>query len=838
MVSEEDNTCELTAYNGVIGSKLTIPTSVNGITIISIAEKVFADCGELSSIVFPANIQDIGELAFRGCEKLEILSLEKYTKLQKIGDCAFASCGNLKVVKLPDSIKELGTNAFGWNTIIEEFRFPDGLITIANGMFENWTKLRTISFGPNPQLKSIGDEAFRDCYSLQSIKLPQSVTSIGDEAFYGCSALESLVLPNSTKTLGNSAFFYCPSLKQITLSNSLTDIGPYAFSSCNLTNIEIPQSVNNIGEGAFKNSKQLTTVKFLNSATKIGKEAFAFCAALQSVEFGNSVVSIGEGAFGQCNSLKALDIPNSVESIGEAAFAWCTNLESISLPESIVEIGNNTFRGDTELYSINFPNNLTKIGSRAFMVTKITTVIFPQTLTSIGSEAFASCTNIADIYAEMDTPFPLDDNVFSNTNAKLYVPSGCKAKYQSTAGWDKFKRIFEMSSIRGDANNDGVVNVADVVTIVNFLTNKKPEGFNSKMVDLNGDGNVTEADLQDIQGIIFNPNVNKFDGLDNSKEGNAGEDDGEESNISQTSLQGGDTFVLDGITYGVMSIVPKEVHVWSDAIDKEAIGAINIPAVVKGPDGNSYSVTGIGSYAFNGCNKLTSITIPNTVKIIDAWAFAGCTSLTSFKIPNEVTSIEQAAFQFCRSLKSITIPKSVVKIGDNYTGTFSDCESLESIIVESGNSVYDSRNNCNAIIKTNSNELIAGCKNTVIPNTVTSIGNGAFAGSKNLTSIILPPSIKSIGRVAFNQCGLTSIKIPAFVNYIGEGAFTYCNLLRIDSEVEKPFAIDDGVFSYYIAIATGEPLISNDLVLYVPKGKINVYQATDGWKKITQIKEL
>ncbi len=138
------------------------------------------------------------------------------------------------------------------------------------------------------------------------------------------------------------------------------------------------------------------------------------------------------------------------------------------------------------------------------------------------------------------------------------------------------------------------------------------------------------------------------------------------------------------------------------------------------------NVTKIRNSAFNGCTMLTSVTIPNSVTTIGRHAFDGCSGLTSITIPNSVTSIESHVFQFCSSLTSI--------------------------VVESGNTKYDSRNNCNAIIEKETNTLIAGCKNTIIPNNVESITEAAFNGCTGLTSITIPNSVTSIGKSAFMEC--------------------------------------------------------------------------------------
>jgi len=218
------------------------------------------------------------------------------------------------------------------------------------------------------------------------------------------------------------------------------------------------------------------------------------------------------------------------------------------------------------------------------------------------------------------------------------------------------------------------------------------------------------------------------------------------------------------------------------------------------------SVTSIGNYAFNECSKLTSITIPSSVMSIGESAFMACSGLTSVSvengntvydsrdncnaiietatntllygcnitiIPNNVTSIGSYAFYDCSGLTSITIPNSVTSIG-NYA--FSYCSGLTSVSVENGNTVYDSRDNCNAIIETATNTLLYGCNITIIPNSVTSIGNWAFSGCSGLTSITIPNNVTSIGNGAFSYCsGLTSITIPNSVTSIGNWAFSHCS---------------------------------------------------------------
>ena len=150
--------------------------------------------------------------------------------------------------------------------------------------------------------------------------------------------------------------------------------------------------------------------------------------------------------------------------------------------------------------------------------------------------------------------------------------------------------------------------------------------------------------------------------------------------------------------------------------------------------------------AFKGCDKLEEIVMPKKLKKIDSEAFQGCSSLTKLTLPNSVTSIGYAAF--------------------------GGCSGLEKITVDGGNKRYDSRDNCNSIIDTETNTLIVGCKNSVIPNGVTSIGDSAFGWCSELTELVLPNSVTRIGDSAFEYCsGLTELTLPNSVASIGDSAF-------------------------------------------------------------------
>ena len=283
-------------------------------------------------------------------------------------------------------------------------------------------------------------------------------------------------------------------------------------------------------------------------------------------------------------------------------------------------------------------------------------------------------------------------------------------------------------------------------------------------------------------------------------------------------------YLGDALLYpNVETIVVAKYNVTDTSSPTQIIGdysdspfsAIEIDGVVQPSVVNTYTFsttgehtvkytltdpTSIGNSAFDSCSCLTTCTIGSGVTSIGESAFYFCASLTSIDMPNSVASIGNYAFSRCSGLTSCTIGSGVTSISES---AFQYCESLTSIVVDSNNTVYDSRNNCNAIIETSTNTLLCGCQNTVIPNSVTSIGNDAFDGCSNLTSIVIPNSVTSIGNYTFYFCtSLTSIDIPNSVTSIGNSAFQYCSGLTSCTIGSGVTSIGNGAFGKCKSLTT------------------------------------
>ena len=431
---------------------------------------------------------------------------------------------------------------------------------------------------------------------------------------------------------------------------------------------------------------------------------------------------------GQVTRLKKIVVPaeidgvtvkkvGGVEKIHDSGTTWekrysigfqSPYVEEVVLPTTITSIDNDAFYDCTNLKKVNIPNSVT----------------------SIGSSAFSGCTGLTSI--------TIPDSITS-------------------IGSSAFSECTGLTSIT----------IPDSITIINRETFFGCADLTSVIIP-NTVTKISYAAFSNCSGLTNITIPNSVTIIENYAFSNC-------SGLTSITIPNGVIsigYYAFGRCSGLTSIRVDENNTVYDSRDNcNAVIEKDTNKLVFGCKNTTIpnSVTSIGNSAFDGCTGLTSVTIPDSVTEIGVSTFRECIGLTSVTIPNSVTKIGRMAFYECVGLTNITIPNSVTDIDNE---AFCKCTELANIVVDENNTVYDSRDNCNAVIEKNTNKLVFGCKNTTIPNNVTSIGESAFSSCSGLTNITIPDSVTSIGNSAFYECtGLTSIMIPSSVTSIDGWAF-------------------------------------------------------------------
>ncbi len=474
------------------------------------------------------------------------------------------------------------------------------------------------------------------------------------------------------------------------------------------------------------------------------------------------VKNIGESAFSGCSNLTSVTIPNSVTSIDSEAFSGCRNLTSVTIPNSVTSIGYNAFYDCWGLSSVTIPNSVTSIGKLAFYnCLGLTSLTMSSNVTSIGNYAFGECKKL--------TTITIPKSVTSISYCAFYNCSGLT----SVVAEMKIPFAFGSSAFSGIASTC-------ILTV--------PYGTKDAYIAAGWTTSVFKG------GIIEapSPNITFAD-----------------ANVKSLCVANWDT---DG---------DRELS------EDEAAVVTDLGMVFKGnEDITSFNelqyftgLTSISNGAFSGCSNLISVIMPDGIETIGDYAFFSCKGLNSLALPNSVTSIGNYAFEECHSLQTLVIPASVTSIG---VSAFGYCDGLTSIKVEEDNLIYDSRDNCNAIIQKGKNILITGCLNTNIPTTVRSIGQCAFRGCSGLTSVNIPSNIIEIGGSAFMGCAnLETLMLPATISSIGGNAFWDCNnLVSVVSERVNPIVLNSMSPTFTSSY--------NRRVLTIPYGTKDAYIAA-GW---------
>ena len=350
MTNDDHSTITIIGYAGP-GGAVTIPDTITGLPVTSIADFAFYARTSLTSVTIPNSVTNIGFEAFYDCTSLTSVTIPH--SVTSIGGWAFQYCTNLGAITV-DVLNSVYSSVAG----VLFDRSQTTLIAYPGGKAGDYTIPNSIT--------NIGVGAFGGCTSLTSVTIPISIANIGDSAFYSCTSLTSVTIPNSVTNIGNSAFYSCTGLTSVTVGNGVTSIGDYAFASCyGLARATIGSSVAKIGYGTFSDSG-LKSVTLPKSVRMIGDAAFEYCSNLTSVTIGNGVSSIADFAFDACASLTSVLIGNSVSSIGVAAFGRCTSLTSATIPSSVTSIGDAAFLGCTSLTAVYFQGNAPSDGGAVF----------------------------------------------------------------------------------------------------------------------------------------------------------------------------------------------------------------------------------------------------------------------------------------------------------------------------------------------------------------------------------------------------------------------------------------------------------------------------------------
>ncbi len=635
---------------------------------------------------------------------------------------------------------------------------------------------------------SIGVGAFGMCVSLQSVVIPNSVKSIGERAFDCCGSLQSVTIPNSIESIGSYAFYYCISLQSVTIGDSVTSIGEWAFYYClSLVNVTIPNSIKSIGINAFYSSPKLVEVINLSSLNiekgtygfdyvlnvkksgeseivnvndylfytydginyllgyvgndteltlptdyngqnyEIYKYAFYGNKKVTSVIIGNGVTSIGEGAFFS-SALESVTIGNSVEIMGDSAFFSCYSLQSVEIGNNVKSIGERAFFNCCSLQSVTIGNSVTSIGGEAF--SKCHKLLEVINLSSLdiekGSESYGDIGYYAlDVKDSGESEIVnINDYLFYTYNGINYLIGYLGNDFELTLPDNYNGESYEIYKYAFYENNK-----ITSVTIPNSVTSIASSAFSDcyKLVEVI---NLSSLDIEKgIYGFDYILTVKK-----------SGESD--IVNINDYLF-----YTYDNVNY-LLGYVGEDTE-------------LTLP---DNYNGESYEIY---QYAFYENNKITSVTIPNSVESIGDCVFGYCSSLESIIIPNSVISIGDEAFFNCATLESVTIGDSVDSIGDE---AFAYCRLLTTVywnatnVTEGGSYIFDSCTELTTVIigdnvKTIPSWVFDDCSSlTTVYWNATNVTEGSFYDCTKLTTVIIGDSVKTIPPYAFEDCtSLTSV---------------------------------------------------------------------------------
>ncbi len=730
-----------TTYEG----EITIPDKVTHegteYTVTGIGEYSFycsSKSTKVTAVSLPTTITSIGQYAFRYCQGLTSLNLP--SGLTTIGGYAFAYCTGLTSLEIPSSVTSIGTYAFSSCSGLTEMKLPQAITELPEGIFQSCSGLTTFDL---TGFTTIGSNAFSNCSALTDITIPSTVTSIGTYAFRACSSLTEIEIPEAITSLSNYIFYQCSGLKNVKLPSGLTSIGTYEFYQCtSLEEITIPDGVTEIGADTFYGCTSLKKVNIPEGVTTIGAYLFQNCSALESLTLPEGTLTIAGSAF-RASGLKEISIPDKVSSINTYILYQCTSLEKASIGSGVPALGTYTFNGCTALAEITSFNPTPPTCTNTNVFTNVpTTCVLKVPTQSI--EAYK-----ADTYWK----------VFTNVEGIGYLPEVTTLDASDVA---HTTAVFNASVSTYDE--------ADAIIEQGFEYWADPTNVKKVVVANGGEMSVTATDLEKSTQYTYCAYAKTENHIMYGEQ------------LTFTTLPG--DFTYNGLNYefgeedGTCEVACCFIDPTQSSATKKYnpegtryAGEIAIPDKVT-YNGKTYTVVGVGEYAFYECTELTSVTFPTSLDYISDYAFTYA-GLTSVDIPDNVTTLGRWAFQYNYSMTS-------AKIGDGIT--------------EIGSSAFYGANT---------------------------------AGTSVLEEVIIGDNVEVIGAQAFQYCDIHEIILPTKVVQLGNNAFYgNGNLIKVTSlNPEPPECLTANVFKN----------IAEECQLYVPKGSADAYSAAEVWQDFYDI---
>ena len=485
----------------------------------TIPDYAFYDCYDLKSVYLPSTIKSIGNQAFYYCLYLEDITIAVNGEVPTIGNYAFYGL------------------AFYTDSRYAQVYVPSGMEQQYNGQDE-WLEARGVFTAISPletgttfEVDSLTFDTTDDLLNVQVTGVTSedivdpgiapkvayqgnlcTVTLTGDRSFYRLNKIIRAEVPFTVQRIENYSFYECTNLEKLILRDGIKQIGGFSISHVNkLTNVEIPASVDSIRSDAFTYDPALRSINVNSGNTKYTSEDGILFSKDKK-----QLIAFADGYGPQYT------VPDGTQSIEAAAFRGAQALEAVVLPNSLREIKNSAFFECTSLTEMVVPHGVTTIGTSAFnRCTAMTFADLPATLTVLDYNAFSNASSLTRLNVRATTPpacvtyidprshqiyEPFNSNHYSNV--ELVVPQGCAQAYRDADIWKKFTNITETNFpavfIRGDVNDDGIVNISDAIALINGLLNDNYSDINMDAADVNEDGAVNISDAVTLINYLLN----------------------------------------------------------------------------------------------------------------------------------------------------------------------------------------------------------------------------------------------------------------------------------------------------------------------------------------------